>query len=179
MLYMVDNSVQMKIINGIVCEMSVDEITEIKELQAIIEATERTRPLTESEVSRLIIAQQINNLTVDDATASRMVEFYPTLKQDGSLIKANSRINWNGTLKRAAVDLWDTEENNPDKAPELWEDIEYRNGIRVIPSAIPATDPFKLGDYGWWGNDLYQSAYEGDNVWTPEGYPAAWTKINL
>lgn len=75
-------------------------------------------------------------------------------------------------------ELWDTEHNNPDNAPALWQEIEYRNGIRVIPAAIPATDPFKLGDYGWWGNDLYQSAYDGDNVWTPEGYPAAWTKIN-
>lgn len=168
-----------KFVNGNYEEITASELLNMQTGRAEYEATERTRPLTESEVSRLLIAQQINNLTVDDATASRMVEFYPTLKQDGSLIKANSRINWNGQLKRAAVDLWDTEANNPDNAPTLWEDIEYRDGIRVIPTAIPATDPFKFGDYGWWGDDLYQSTYDGDNVWTPEGYPAAWSKINL
>ena len=39
---------------------------------------EKYRPLTESEVSRLLIAQQINTLTVDDNTALRMTEFYPS-----------------------------------------------------------------------------------------------------
>lgn len=125
----------------------------------------------------MLITQQINNLIVDDATASRMVDYYPTLKQDGTLIAVNTRINWNGKLKRAAVDLWDTEANNPDNAPTLWEDIEYRDGIRVIPSAIPSTDAFKKGDLGWWRDNLYQSIYDGDNVWTPEQYPAAWKKI--
>lgn len=154
-------------------------LREIDLQKRVLEAEERTRPMTAEDITAMLIKQQINNLTVDDATASRMVDFYPTLRYDGSLVKANSRVNWNGRLKRATVDLWDTEVNNPDNAPTLWEDIEYRDGVRVIPDAIPATDPFKLGDYGWWGNDLYQSAYDGDNVWTPEGYPAAWTKINL
>ena len=158
-------------------DMTAEEIAALQEAQAAFEAAERTRPLTESEVSRMLIAQQINNLIVDDATASRMVDYYPTLKQDGSLIKVNTRINWNGKLKRAAVDLWDTEANNPDNAPTLWEDIEYRDGIRVIPAAIPSTDTFKKGDLGWWGDNLYQSIYDGDNVWTPEQYPAAWKKI--
>ena len=166
-----------KLLNGKYVELTSEEIAEMQEAQAAFEAYERTRPLTESEVSRMLIAQQINNLIVDDTTASRMVDYYPTLKQDGSLIAVNTRINWNGKLKRAAVDLWDTEANNPDNAPTLWEDIEYRDGIRVIPTSIPSTDTFKKGDLGWWGDNLYQSIYDGDNVWTPEQYPAAWKKI--
>lgn len=163
--------------NGIYRDMTDEEIAAVQEAQAEYELNERTRPFTESEVSRMLITQQINNLIVDDATASRMVDYYPTLKQDGSLIAVNTRINWNGKLKRAAVDLWDTEANNPDNEPTLWEDIEYRDGIRVIPAAIPSTDAFKKGDLGWWGDNLYQSIYDGDNVWTPEQYPAAWKKI--
>ena len=162
--------------NGEKCNDS-DVVISARNLFLEYELNERTRPFTESEVSRLLITQQINNLVVDDATASRMVDYYPTLKQDGSLIAVNTRINWNGKLKRAAVDLWDTEANNPDNAPTLWEDIEYRDGIRVIPAAIPSTDTFKKGDLGWWGDNLYQSIYDGDNVWTPEQYPAAWKKI--
>ena len=162
--------------NGEKCNDS-DVVISARNLFLEYELNERTRPLTESEVSRMLIAQQINNLIVDDATASRMVDYYPTLKQDGSLIAVNTRINWNGKLKRAAVDLWDTEANNPDNAPTLWEDIEYRDGIRVIPTSIPSTDAFKKGDLGWWGDNLYQSIYDGDNVWTPEQYPAAWKKI--
>ena len=135
--------------------------------------------MTRAEALRIraIVEQAAESL--DDQTVSTAPMLLRKLKQDGKLVSTGTRINWGGTIKRAAVDLWDTEENNPDNAPALWQEIEYRNGIRVIPAAIPATDPFKLGDYGWWGNDLYQSAYDGDNVWTPEGYPAAWQKINL
>ena len=135
--------------------------------------------MTRAEALRIraIVEQAAESL--DDQTVSTAPMLLRKLKQDGKLVSTGTRINWGGTIKRAAVDLWDTEENNPDNAPALWQEIEYRNGIRVIPAAIPATDPFELGDYGWWGNDLYQSAYDGDNVWTPEGYPAAWQKINL
>lgn len=52
--------------------------------------------------------------SVDDKTASVAPELFPRLKQDGLLVAAGSRINWNDILKRAAVDLWDTPKNNPD-----------------------------------------------------------------
>ena len=55
---------------------------------------------------------------LDDAAASRAVPLYPTLQGDGALIRAGTRINWNGTLKRAAVDLWDVPKNAPDSAPD-------------------------------------------------------------
>ena len=44
------------------------------------EAAERSRPLTAEEVSRMLIASQINSLAVDDSTALRMKEFYPEWK---------------------------------------------------------------------------------------------------
>ena len=56
---------------------------------------------------------------LDDAHASSLPEMFPGLKGDGSLVKAGTRINWNGQLKKAAADLWDTTENNPDNAPDL------------------------------------------------------------
>ena len=109
-----------------------------------------------------------------DADASNSVLLYPTLKGDGSLIKAGTRINWNGTLKRAAVDLWDTAENTPDVATDIWEDIYYKNGYRIIPETITAGLAFSKDEIGWWGDVLYKSIYDGANVWTPEQYAAAW-----
>ena len=44
---------------------------------------------------------------VDDKTASIAPELFGMLKESGSLISHGTRINWNGTLKKAAVDLWD------------------------------------------------------------------------
>ena len=58
--------------------------------------------------------------SLDDKTASTAATLFPRLKADGSLVTVGTRINWNGTIKKSAVDLWDTAENNPDNAPSLW-----------------------------------------------------------
>jgi hypothetical protein len=99
-----------------------------------------------------------------------------TMRYDGKLIPAGTRINWGGILKRAAVDLWDIEENNPDNAPELWEDVLYRDGIRVIPGVITAGLAFSFSEVGWWGDVLKRSIRPGEktNVHTPEEAPELW-----
>ena len=104
--------------------------------------------------------------TLSDATASTVPMLFSVLKQDGSLIEAGTRINWNGKLKKATVDLWDTLENNPDNAPVLWEDIAYKDGYRYIPEVINVSSSFGLNEYGWWEEHLYKSLLD-TNVWTP------------
>ena len=135
-----------------------------------------TNPLSADEVLRLALRAQVNSLNIPEATASRMVDYYPTMTGDGSLVKAGTRICWGGTLKRAAVDLWDNAENTPDAAPTLWEDIDYRDGIRIIPETITAGLAFAKGEQGWWGDVLYASTMDA-NVYTPEQYPAGWEVI--
>lgn len=120
---------------------------------------------------RSIVEQAATSL--DDKTASTAATLFPRLKQDGSLVPYQTRINWDGTIKRAVVDLWDTAENNPDNAPTLWEDIEYREGYRIIPETITATAAFALGECGWWNDTLYKSLIAA-NVYTPDQYPAGW-----
>ena len=113
---------------------------------------------------------------LDDATASQMALLFPSLKGDGNLIQSGARINWNGSVKRAAVDLWDTEPNNPDNAPTLWEDLAYIDGIRIIPEVITVGTAFSKGERGWWNGALYESQAD-NNVWTPDAYPAYWTEV--
>lgn len=127
-----------------------------------------------AEKLRSLIEQAAINLT--DKEASEGAELFPRLKEDNSLISAGTRINWNGTIKKAAVDLWDTVENNPDNAAMLWEDISYREGIRIIPDAITVTTAFAKDEQGWWGDTLYVSLIDA-NVYTPEEYAAGWEKI--
>ena len=112
----------------------------------------------------------------DDKIASEAPELSSQLKEDGSLVTVGTRINWNGTLKRASVDLWDIESNNPDNAPSLWEDIAYREGYRIIPKTITVGTAFAKDELGWWGEDLYKSLIDA-NVYTPVAYPAGWEKI--
>ena len=118
------------------------------------------------------IQKGVQSLT--DQEASFVPTLYGGMAYDGSLIESGTKINWKGSLKRAAVDLWDTEDNNPDRAPDLWEDILYRDGIRIIPESITAGTFFVKDELGWWGDDLYKSVYDGQNIWTPEQYPAGW-----
>lgn len=110
---------------------------------------------------------------VPDKDASGCADLYPTLKQSGGLIKAGTRINWNGWLKQATVDLWDTEANDPDHAPTLWVKINYKDGVRVIPDVISAAEAFALDELGWWNGAIYKSLIAA-NVYTPDAYPQGW-----
>ena len=166
-----------KYLNGVLTDMTEAEVETVKAEYARLEAAQRTRPLTESEVTRLLIARQVNSLDIDDATASRMAEYFPALTGGGKLISAGTRINWGGSLMRAAVDLWDTAGNTPETAPTLWEDLPYKDGVRIIPEAITAGTAFALGELGWWGDKLYKSLL-ADNSYTPEQYPAGWEDVS-
>ena len=129
--------------------------------------------MNRAEALRLRAIIETAAASLDDKTASTAPTLFPRLKQDGSLIKAGTRINYNGSIKRAAVDLWDTVDNSPDNAPTLWEDILYRDGYRIIPDVITAGTAFALDELGWWGDKLYKSLLEA-NVYTPEQYPRGW-----
>ena len=131
-------------------------------MSAILEKAYKMRPIIEAAMA-----------SIEDKVASQAVELSPTLKQDSSLIKSGTRINWNGVLKRASVDLWDTIGNNPDNAPTLWEDILYKDGIRIIPETITAGTAFAKNELGWWEDKIYISLID-NNVWTPTTYAAGW-----
>lgn len=121
---------------------------------------------------------------VDDKTASVAPELYDLMtyaeREPGDeipLIKAGTRIDWNGTLKKAAVDLWDLAINNPDNAPTLWVDLLYRAGHRIIPDVISVTLAFSKGETGWEGDILYRSKKDA-NVYPPSVRPEDWEIVN-
>ena len=86
--------------NGIYRDVTKDELSAMQAEDARAEAQERHRPLTESEVSLLIIRQQINTLEVDDQTAVRMTEFYPEWKDliGKTVDKSGYKFQHNGKL---------------------------------------------------------------------------------
>ena len=115
-------------------------------------------------------------VSLDDADASMSAWLFPKLKYDGSLVEAGTRINWKGKVMKNGAALWDREENDPDHAPTLWSELEYRDGIRVIPETIDVTKQFSEGELGWWGDVLYRSRVNG-NVYTPEQYQQNWEVV--
>ena len=63
--------------NGFIRDMTPEEIAALQEARARAETEEKRRPLSQEEVTTMLLRQQINTLDVDDATAYRMREFYP------------------------------------------------------------------------------------------------------
>lgn len=131
--------------------------------------------MTRSEAQKLIADIVKLRESAADAQASLAVSVYPTLKQDGSLIKSGTRINYNGMIIRAAVDLYDTETNSPENAPTLWEALNYKDGYRIIPEVITVGTAFSKGELGWWNDELYESLVDS-NVYTPDQYAPNWSK---
>jgi hypothetical protein len=115
---------------------------------------------------------------LDDKAASESPDFYEHMKYDGKAISAGTRINFEGVLYKAAVTLWDTEENNPHFAPSLWEKINYHEGVRVIPEVITVTTAFAKEELGFWEADgkTYKSLINA-NVYTPAAYPQGWEEV--
>lgn len=126
-----------------------------------------------SEAVKLRSAMVQAAASLDDRIASEAPSMFPKMDYSGKLIRVGTRINWNSTLKRAAVDLWDREDNDPDHAPSLWEDILYRDGYRIIPEVITVGLAFSKGEKGWWGDTLVESTAD-NNVYTPDQYALNW-----
>ena len=123
--------------------------------------------MTEKQAKKIRSVIEQGASILGDSTVSIVPEALPRMKYDGSLIASKTRINWNGSIKRAASDLWDREENNPDNAPVLWEDVMYKDGYRIIPEIITVQAAFSKGEIGWWKDKLYKSIVD-NNVYTPE-----------
>lgn len=89
---------------------------------------------TQARAIRQILVNGSASLT--DAAVSMAPECLDRMTYDGGLIKHGTRINWGGEIKRAAVDLYDREDQDPAHAPTLWEAVMYRLGYRIIPETI-------------------------------------------
>ena len=111
---------------------------------------------------------------LSDKEVSSAPLMLPRMRYNGSLITAGTRIMWEGAVKCAAVDVWDTKENAPDVAPDLWRDIEYINGIRKIPENIYVTNPFSKDEEGIDSDGNVWISRFDNNVYTPAQYPNNW-----
>lgn len=145
-----------KYINGIYQNMTAEEIAAIEAEVARFEAAERTRPLTESEVSRLIIAQQINTLSVDDNTALRMVEFYPEWATD-TAYPAGYKVQRNGKLWRVLQAHTSQTGWEPENAASLWTEIcESHAGTLDDPIPYSGNMALESGKYYMQDGKVYR-----------------------
>ena len=142
--------------NGIYRDMTAEEIAAVQEAQTEYELNERTRPLTESEVSRMLIAQQINTLTVDDNTALRMVAFYPEWAENAEYT-AGYKAQRNGKLWRCLQAHTSLAGWEPENAASLWTEIcESHAGTLDDPIPYSGNMALESGKYYMQDGKIYR-----------------------
>ena len=162
-----------KCVNGELVELTSDEIADMEAEAAKFEAAERCRPLTESEVARLLIAQQINTLSVDDNTALRMVEFYPDWAA-GQDYPVGFKVQYGGMLWRCLQAHTSQTGWDPNNAPSLWAKVLIPDETVVPEWEQPgSTNPYSVGDKVTHNGKTWVSDID-NNVWEPGVY--GWTE---
>ena len=156
-------------INGKIIVMTENESMEYEKQQSITQTMENTRPLTAEEVTRLIIRQQINTLTVDDNTALRMLEFYPQWETATSYA-AEFKVQHGGTLYKCLSDHTSQDAWTPDAAPSIWAKVLIPDE-NVIPEweQPDSTNPYMQGDKVTHNGKTWESLVD-NNVWEPGVY---------
>ena len=152
-----------KMINGILFEMTAEEIAAMQAEVQKEEAYERTRPLTESEVSRLLIAQQINTLEVDDNTALRIVAFYPEWAENaeytiGYKVQCNGKL-WRCIQAHTSQIGWE-----PENTASLWTEIcESHAGTLEDPIPYSGNMALESGKYYMQDGKIYRCIRDTGN----------------
>lgn len=150
-------------INGVIRDMTPEEIAEMEEAQLRYEAEEKHRPLSLGEVQEILVKQQINALEVDDATAYRMISFYPEW-ESGKAYTANNgcpvgyKVTRNGRLWKLRQEHTSQANRAPGEtgAESLWVEIcEQHDGTKYDPIPYNGNMALESGKYYTQGGVLY------------------------
>ena len=164
-----------KYVNGQYIEMTSEEIAAMEAEAARFEARERTRPLSLGEVQEMMVRAQINTLAVDDATALRMVEFYPEWSA-GQAYTAGFKVQHGGKLWRCIQAHTSQDSWVPGSAPSLWAKVLIPDETVIHEWEQPdSTNPYMTGDKVTHNGVTWESTID-NNVWEPGVY--GWTEVN-
>lgn len=123
-------------------DMTSAELAAMQAEQARAAAEEKHRPLTQEEVTAMLLHQQINTLAVDDQTAYRMREFYPEWAA-GQSYPVGHKLLYGGELYKVIQAHTSQADWTPDAVPALFTRIdEQHDGSRYDP--IPYNNNMEL-----------------------------------
>lgn len=144
-----------KYINGRYEDLTEDEQNVVDESISKNAVIERKRPFTLTEVQEMLIRAQINTLSVDDATAYRMKDFYSAWEADVSYTAANNRgvgykVTRGGKLWKLRQEHTSMTGWEPGAAgtESLWEEIcEAHDGSKFDPIPYGGNMALESGKY--------------------------------
>lgn len=136
-----------KYVNGQYVEYNEAELEAMQVENARYELMEKSRPFTAEEVNRMVIAQQINSLAVDDTTALRMLEFYPEWVS-GHAYTVGFKVQLGGKLWRCLQAHTSQAGWEPENAASLWTEIcETHAGTLDDPIPYSGNMALESGKY--------------------------------
>ena len=137
-----------KFVNGEYFDMTAEEVAAIQDAAARAEAEEKHRPLSLGEVQEMMVRQQINTLSVDDATALRMVAYYPEWTA-GTAYAVGDRLVYNGDLYKVLQAHTSQETWLPGTGTEsLYTRIdEQHDGTKYDPIPYDGNMELEVGKY--------------------------------
>lgn len=154
-----------KCVNGKIVEMTAEELAAMQEQAARAEAAEKKRPLTESEVTRLLITSQINSLDVDDQTAYRMKDFYPEWDFNSKEYAVNNKVLYNNNLYKIKQAHTSQSSWDPETATSLFERIdEIHDGSKYDPIPYNGNMALENGKYYIQSDVLYKCTRDTVNA---------------
>lgn len=116
-------------------ELTPEELAENRRQETIDRIREKSRPLTESEVFSMLLAQSIQRIEVDDNTALRMMSYYPEW-EPGKAYTVGNKINRNGKLYKVIQAHTAQVGWEPENVPAMFTEIcETHDG--TIEDPIP------------------------------------------
>ena len=136
--------------NGIIREMTAEEIAAMQEAAARAEAEEKHRPLSAAEVQEMLVRQQINTLAVDDQTAYRMRDYYPEWTADTAYSPVGYKVTRNGRLWKLRTEHTSQSGWEPGATgtESLWEEIcEQHDGTKYDPIPYNGNMAIEAGKY--------------------------------
>lgn len=141
--------------DGKVRDVTPEEIAQSQTQERLDAIAERHRSLTTEEVSKMIITQQINTLTVDDRTALRMKDFYPEWVS-GATYEPGFKACHDGKLWRVRQSHTSQAGWEPEKNLSLWEQVNETYG-GTIDDPVPYEGNMTLiaGKYYYQDNVIY------------------------
>ena len=152
-----------KNVNGFSVEMTAEEIAELEKQARLESIEERSRPMTVEEVTAMLIPMHTNTLSVDDATALRMVEFYPEWAA-GQDYTAGYKVQHGGKLWRCLQAHTSQAGWEPENAASLWMEIcESHDGTKYDPIPYSGNMALENGKYYTQGGVLYKCTRDTGN----------------
>ena len=154
----------MRIFDGKVYrDMTPEEIAAMETEARKADLMERSRHLTEEEVSRMLLTQQVNTLEVDDNTALRMKDFYPQWAE-GISYPTGHKVQYNGRLYKVLQPHTSQVTWEPTNAASLWTEVnETHSGTLEDPIPYAGNMALTNGLYYTQDYEIYKCTRDTGN----------------